>query len=403
MKFSGLPKRKTDVARTPNTLARHLFSSYERFRIERIGPHNCNHAEVSREIQSIAARNKGLFKVEEIGKSLEGRSINLVSCGKGAKRILLWSQMHGDEYTATLALIDVFNRIAGNTEEEYWMREMLEDTRLLFIPMLNPDGAELRQRRTVQAIDMNRDALALATPEAKLLKSVQQKLKPQFGFNLHDQELARAGETGDVTAIALLAPPLDRKRSTPMVRVRAIRVGALIARVLGQFIPRNLATYPDGFEPRAFGDNIQSWGTSTLLIESGHWKNDKEKKFIRKLNFVGLLTALRCIGNGSYQDAELDLYHHLPENNKSIYDIIIRDVVLEHNGWSHAVDIGLTIPVNTNPNPVVVTVKDIGDLSTFIALETIAGQKRKISSGLLKLEQSMPLATLLDELQLYNG
>ncbi|MBX2991580.1 MAG: peptidase M14 [Bacteroidetes bacterium] len=405
MAFTRLLKGK-DPARTPNTLARHLFSVYEHYRVDHLGPHNCNHTNIREAVAACVSNSKGLLRVEQIGSSLEGRSINLITCGKGSKRVLLWSQMHGDEYTATLALMDILNLLVRRSSEEKWIHEMLEESTLYVLPMLNPDGAERRQRRTAQNIDMNRDARALITPEAQLLRTLQHRLKPQFGFNLHDQELWAVGDSKEVSAIALLAPALDRKRSTPMVRVRAMRVAALLTRVLAQFIPKNLATYDDAFEPRAFGDNMQLWGTSTVLVESGHWPGDREKKFIRKLNFVGILTALRCIANGSYQDAELDLYKDLPQNGKAIYDIIVRDVVLKHslNGmpdWTQSVDIGLSIPANTNPNPVVATVKDIGDLSTYATLETINGTKRSISSSILKLEQEIPLSRLLDALQLY--
>lgn len=410
MKLPKLPKRIPDPARTPNTLARHLFSSYKNYRVDHLGPHNCNHAQINREIQITVARSDGLFKCEEFGESLEGRSINLVSCGTGSKLILLWSQMHGDEYTATLALMDIFNFIARRVSEEKWIREMLEETTLYFIPMLNPDGADRRQRHTVLNIDMNRDARTLMTPEANLLRNAQLNLKPHFGFNLHDQALWTAGDTSEVTAVALLAPALDKKRTAPPIRLRAMRVAALIARMLHQFIPKNLATYDDAFEPRAFGDNMQLWGTSTVLIESGHWAGDREKKFIRQLNFVGILAALRCIGNGSYQDVELDWYRRLPQNGKAVYDIIIRGVLLTYHSsvtgqdqdWSHPVDIALSIPANTNPVPLVVTVKEIGDLSTHCALETINGDKRPLASSFLTLEQSIPLASLLDTMQIYH-
>ncbi len=403
MKLLSLSKRKPDVARTPNTLARHLFATYEQHRLDHLGPHNCNHAEVQKELRSLVAQSAGLLRCEEAGRSLEGREISLVTAGRGPKRILLWSQMHGDEYTATLALMDLFHCLVRTAAEQRWIQEMLEETTLYFVPMLNPDGAERRQRRTAQNIDMNRDARALMTPEAKLLRRLQQTLRPTFGFNLHDQDLSTVGDTKEVTAIAFLAPSLDRKKSTPMVRVRAMRVAALMTRVLSQFIPRNIATYDDAFEPRAFGDNMQIWGTSTVLIESGHWPADREKKFIRKLNYVAILTALRCIGNGSYQDAELDLYKDLPRNGNAIYDIIIRDVILDHpSGWSHPVDIGLTIPTNTNPTPVIVTIADVGDLSTYAALENIQGHKRHIASDAFALEEKIPLSQLLDRLQLFH-
>ncbi|MDL1889486.1 peptidase M14, partial [Nitrospirales bacterium NOB] len=225
MAFARLLKGK-DPARTPNTLARHLFSSYEQYRLDHLGPHNCNHTEITAAVHSVVASSRGLLDFQEAGKSLEGRSINLISCGKGNKRILLWSQMHGDEYTATLALMDILNMLVRRSSEEKWIHEMFDEATLYFLPMLNPDGAERRQRRTAQNIDMNRDARALITPEAQLLRNLQHRLKPQFGFNLHDQELWAVGDTKEISAVALLAPALDHKRSSPMVRVRAMRVAA---------------------------------------------------------------------------------------------------------------------------------------------------------------------------------
>jgi hypothetical protein len=51
----------------------------------------------------------------------------------------------------------------------------------------------------------------------------------------------------------------------------------------------------------------------------------------------------------------------------------------------------------------VVTVKDLGDLSTFGALEEIGGGRREIGVDALAPERVVPLAVLLDELQLYRG
>ncbi len=404
MALLNISSRKTDPVRTPNSLARHLFLSYEQHRVNHLVPQNCLHKNISSYIRNGIAESERIFRVEEAGKSLEGRGISLVTCGTGPKRILFWSQMHGDEYTATLALMDVFSFLNHRGGEERWTGEMLEQTTLHFLPMLNPDGAERRQRRTAQLIDMNRDALELATPEANILRGLQQNLKPEFGFNLHDQELATVGDTGEVAAISLLAPPLDAKKSTPRVRQRAIRVASLITRILSQFIPRNIGTYPDTFEPRAFGDNMQRWGTSTVLIESGHWPSDPDKNFIRKLNFVALLAAARCIGNYSYQDVGLEYYRGLVENGKMVFDYIIHDVVLEHpTGWARKVDIGLSVPPNSTRRPPIVIVKDIGDLSTYRALETIPGNGQRISSERITIDQMSELPEFLRLLNLPSG
>ena len=388
---------------TSNSLARYLFTTHDQYRLHHLTPWNCKHDQILHDLIDMAMQSNKLLAVEEIGSSIEERSIHLITIGTGQKKVLLWSQMHGDESTATLALMDMMNFLIRRAPEEKWLRELLGNVTVYLIPMLNPDGAERIDRRTAVGIDMNRDALELTTPEARVLRDVQRRLKPQFGFNLHDQELSSVGTTTEVTAIALLAPALDEKKSRSPVRVRAMRVAALIARALEQFANGHLATYDDTFEPRAFGDNMQRWGTSTVLIESGQWPDDREKRFIRKLNFVGILTALQGISTGSFQDVDLDYYTHLPQNAKRIYDIIIKNVKLRHaSGWSHTADLGILIDplLNRNADGTVVTIKDLGDLSTFGALKTIDGSARAVDAGVFSPNQSMPLPKLLDILQL---
>ena len=213
---------------TSTSLARQLFSTYEQYRLDHLTADGCKHEAIFNELLRLSVESNRLLALEEIGASLEGRSINLVTVGKGSKRVLLWSQMHGDEATATLALMDIFNMFVLSSSEQ-WVQRMLAGVTLYFIPMLNPDGAERVQRRTAAGIDMNRDALELATPEAQLLRNMQRKLKPAFGFNLHDQELSSVGNTKNVAAIALLAPALDEKKTRPGDRVRAMRTRSLSA------------------------------------------------------------------------------------------------------------------------------------------------------------------------------
>ena len=388
----------------PSALAKHLFRIYHDYRLENLAPHNCTHGEITPLLHDLVARSDNLMKMKELGRSIEGRSINMVSCGSGTTRVLLWSQMHGDEPTATLALMDIFNFLVHHHRGEKWIPEVLAGCTLFFIPMLNPDGAEHLQRHTAVGIDMNRDAATLATPEARILRDAHRRLAPSFGFNLHDQELSSVGASKNVTALALLAPAVDDRKSNPRVRRRAMRVAALMAQSLKQFAEEHLAQYDDAYEPRAFGDRMQSWGTSTVLIESGHWPKDPQKAFIRKLNFIALLSAIRAISNGSYDDAELDWYTSLPQNGKKMYDVIIRNVLLQHStSWSHRIDIGLGRPQSFEriSESTMVTIKEIGDLSTSDGLEVIAGSGRRISPAILRVEKVLPLKDLLDALQLY--
>ncbi len=64
---------------------------------------------------------------------------------------------------------------------------VLSGCTLHFIPMLNPDGAEAVMRYNAQGIDINRDARRLATPEGRALRRAVETVKPQFGFNMHNQ------------------------------------------------------------------------------------------------------------------------------------------------------------------------------------------------------------------------
>ena len=393
---------------TPNALAMHLFSTYEQYRLFYLRPANCRHREVIAELRELAGRAPDLFVMKEIGASVEGRTIYRFSFGRGEKRVLLWSQMHGDESTATLALLDIFNMLAEEGEKDGWVAEMLEQTSVHVIPMLNPDGAERVQRHTAVQIDMNRDARCFVTPEARVLREAQRQLRPAYGFNLHDQGLSSVGVTPKVAALALLAPALDDRRSTPPVRLRAMRIGALITRALSQFIGGHIATYDDAFEPRAFGDGMQSWGTSTVLIESGHWPGDPDKLFIRKLNYIALLTALRAIGNGSYQDTEMDWYRQLLPNGKMMYDIIIRGVEL-HNGsggWTGRADIGLMYDPpphkrNDKDGAIAVRCGEIGDLSLHGALEELDGGGRRLNAAHIAVDAVVPLSRITDALQIH--
>ncbi len=376
-------------------LSRLLFDTYETYRRADLSRRTCRLATVERVLNGLLTDSNGFLHTETVGNSLEGRSINLIRCGSGPRKVMLWTQMHGDEPTATLALMDVFAYlVAGNSEE--WVRSMLANITICAIPMLNPDGAERGQRRTAFNIDMNRDALALMTPEARLLKEIRDRLQPEFGFNLHDQDLSSVGQSKDVAALALLAPAADHERTVPAVRAKAMRVAAVIARELKMFADGHLATYDDIHEPRAFGDNMQRWGTSTVLIESGHWAGDPEKEFVRKLNFVALLRSCASIAQGEYEDADLRQYTTLVANGKKMYELIIRDVLIEHtNGWTARVDVAVSRNPSSGDNTLV-TVRDVGDLSTFGALETTSAAGKRVSSQLLAPDVSIPLAHLLD-------
>lgn len=379
-------------------VARELFSNYETFRFREITSRRFCQADLLRWLKMLEPL--GLYSMSPLGLSAEGRAIPLLTFGNGPVTVLLWSQMHGDEPTATMALVDILNFLS-RARQHVVTKPIVEKLKVFIIPMLNPDGAERFQRRTAQAIDMNRDALSFETPEARLLKEVRDRYQPHFGFNLHDQDPRyTVGNTKEVSTIALLAPAFDAARSDNHIRIAAKQVAAVFASVMHEFIPGHVSKYDDSFEPRAFGDNIQRWGTSTVLVESGGWPNDREKMFIRKLNYAGILASLFCIAKGLYVDAPLVVYDQLPFGTKYLYDVVLRGARLQaaDTVMPVKVDVGINIDESVNGSTgaveLVGTIVDIGDLSIYGADRDIPMNGALLRSKEVQMERKLSMAEL---------
>jgi Zinc carboxypeptidase len=344
-----------------------------------------------------------LFEVSEIGRSFQGRSISLVKMGSGPTKILLWSQMHGDESTATMALFDIFRFFQADDEFNLLRQQILRQCTLYFVPMLNPDGAEVYQRRTAQGIDMNRDALRTQTPEGLLLKTLQNNLQPDFGFNLHDQSPRySAGKTGNLATISFLATAYNEPREINEVRKRSMQLILGMNRVLQLFIPNQVGRYSDEFEPRAFGDNIQKWGTTLVLIESGGYANDPEKQYIRQLNFLAILAGMHQIATKQYKKEKIKHYEAIPENDRRIYDLMIRKVQVKMGEKTFVVDVAInrleSPVVNQNYFSTRGVIEDWGDLLGFFGTQEITDEGLELVS-----EQSIGLGAKADFLLVKGG
>jgi hypothetical protein len=339
------------------------------------------------------AVTSGTFSSEQVGSSSEGRPLMLYRFGSGPVSIFLWSQMHGDESTATMALADIFSFFHTQPDHPI-VATIKKNISLYVLPMVNPDGAARFQRRTSENIDINRDALRLATPEARALKETRDRLKPDFGFNLHDQDPRyTVGTSKKMTAIALLAPATDASRVFNETRSRARRLASSITGLLASYIPGHIAKWDDTFEPRAFGDNIQKWGTSTVLIESGGWKDDPEKMHLRKLNVLALVWSCLVVGDGSYEQTSDDAYDDLPFNMRLGFDLLVENARFKHpeSGDVVTVDVGLNKQYSYDSASRTVSekwsVEDIGDLSTHTAYTHIDMKQSIIDSSIMSLEK----------------
>jgi hypothetical protein len=337
------------------------------------------HAEVVKRLGEVTSRTPGLFRMERVGESVEGRSINLVQVGRGNFNVLLWSQMHGDEPTATAALFDLFEYLRRH-EQEPTVRRMLSTLTLNVIPMLNPDGAERFQRRNAQSIDINRDALRLQTPEGRALKGVRDRLEPRIGFNLHNQAWRTSvGDPPKPASISLLSVAFDHARSDSAGRTLTKRMCAVIRDALEPFASGQIGRYDDEFEVRAFGDNLTLWGTPVVLIETGGWPSLEPDPALVRLNFIALLSALDALATGTVHNADLRRYESLPVNKSQELFILVRNATVINGAGvpPFVADIGIIATRRVRDTDgrrelqVATTIDDMGDLRTFGALRTI--------------------------------
>ncbi len=366
-----------------NDITTQLYDTYETYQESSLDKRRIKH----HQLQPLLAKLKtdSRFKVKVVGKSIEGRDLSLVSIGQGSIDVFLWSQMHGNEPTATQAIFDILN-FFKSPDFKQEKEALLQKTTIHFLPMLNPDGAERYQRRNVLGVDINRDALRLQSPESKTLKRVRDSLEADYGFNLHDQSTYyNAERTAKPATISYLAPAYNYEKEVNEKRGNAMKVIVFMNNIIQKYAPGQVGRYNDDFEPRAFGDNIQKWGTSTILIESGGYRNDVEKQEIRKLNYVSILSAIYTIAMGNFSSIPLEDYEKIPNNDRKLFDLKITNLTYEIAGKPYILDVGINqLEVEkekSNDYWHSSRIIDQGDLSTYYGYENFDATGYTIKPG----------------------
>ena len=209
----------------------------------------------------------------------------------------------------------------------------------------------------------------LSTPEARTLKAVRDAIVPDYGFNLHDQNARTRAGNGEGAAIALLPPAADSAKSYNAVRTRARLVAAWLATDFNNVVNGRIAKYDDTFNPRAFGDAMQAWGASTVLIESGAILGDPQKQKLRSYNAAAMLGVLEAIAMRTFEQADPHAYEALPFNRGGAYDMLIV-------GGTVVTPAGVTredVAINFDDSVARTSgrLAEMGDLEGVIALDTL--------------------------------
>lgn len=305
--------------------AESFAADWDKGHVSRIAPSDVRHADLKKYLDDL---KKLKVNVQEVGRSGANREIYQMEWGRGPLKVFMWSQMHGDEPTATSALIDLFTYLQTNASSEL-VKRIDETMTIRAVPMLNPDGAEMYKRRNLQDIDINRDAQNLATPEARLLKKLRDDWNPAIGFNLHDQNaMTTVGGSPMQAAISLLVVFGDAEKTLTPGLERNQRLASAVVTALQKFIPGHIGRYGDEYTPSAFGDNFSGWGTSTILIETGALYG-KDELFLVKMNYVAFMTVLQALATGSEATQTTTPYLSLVQNGSgNLVTFVIRHATI---------------------------------------------------------------------------
>lgn len=266
-----------------------------------------------------------------IGHSESGLPIYCIRIGTGVTKVLMWSQMHGNESTTTKSLFDLLRFFNTNPD---W----LDNLQLSIIPILNPDGAKAYSRVNSNQVDLNRDAIDLSQVESRVLRDEFDRFSPDFAFNLHDQRTI-FGVHNKPSTISLLAPAFDLGRNYNPCRILAAQLASTIFEGLQPLIGLQIGRFDDSFNPNCVGDAFQSAGVPTLLIEAGHYSDDYSREKTREYVFYAFTLALEAIASSTFRN--LSVYQSIPENQKIFFDFLLRDVCFMENGSPQRGDVGL--------------------------------------------------------------
>jgi hypothetical protein len=126
--------------------------------------------------------------VSTLGTTRSGRSVFVVRyspknspSNEPPLKVLLFAQQHGDEPSGKEALTVLLAKCASGEAAA-----MLQGIDLRIVPQMNPDGSELRRRRTSDSLDLNRSHLLLSSPETAALHELFYEWQPQVTMDIHE-------------------------------------------------------------------------------------------------------------------------------------------------------------------------------------------------------------------------
>ncbi|MDE5412849.1 M14 family zinc carboxypeptidase [Alkalihalobacterium chitinilyticum] len=125
---------------TPSVFAQETTSHHHDYSISGF----MTHEQMAKRLKQIERTSQGRVQVEVVGESNRGRDIYMARVGTGDRVVLIQSEIHGNEKTGTEAIMNMLQQLGNNSRQSQKIRDELT---IVFMPKMNPDGAEMDKRR----------------------------------------------------------------------------------------------------------------------------------------------------------------------------------------------------------------------------------------------------------------
>ena len=137
-----------------------------------------------------ATSGYGRLKVQTIGQSVKGKDIPLVLISDPdvpadmTKKLFVICRQHGNEPASTEAMLSMIEGLVLDNDKN--AGELLSKVSIYVVPMVNPDAADLNQRRNANGADLNRDWLNLSQPETLSVRKAIDSILPDVIIDEHE-------------------------------------------------------------------------------------------------------------------------------------------------------------------------------------------------------------------------